>query len=119
MGGILSIPHGVACANLLPSAVRATIDNLTGINTAPSNITMDKFARIGRLFGANHDDRLDCCRYLVDCLYQWLDQLDIPRLGQFGLTAAHVDFLVRAASNKNNPWPLSDSQIGQMIQDRC
>ncbi|WP_319407974.1 iron-containing alcohol dehydrogenase [uncultured Desulfosarcina sp.] len=119
LGGLLSIPHGVACANLLPFAVRATVDNLSGINTAPSNAAIDKFARIGRLFGAKPDNRLGGCLHLVDCLYQWLDQLDIPRLGRFGLTAAHVDFLVRAASNKNNPWPLSDSQIGQMIQDRC
>ena len=119
MGGILSIPHGVACANLLPFAVRATVDNLTVINTAPSNEAIDKFARISKLFGAKHDNHLDCCRHLVDCLYQWLDQLDIPRLGRFGLTVAHVDFLVKEASNKNNPWPLSAGQIGQMIQDRC
>lgn len=119
MGGILPIPHGAACANLLPFAVRATVDNLTAMNTEPSNTVIEKFAQIGKLFGATHENRLDCCSHLVDCLYQWLDQLDIPRLSQFGLTAAHVDLLVHAASNKNNPWPLSDSQIGQMIQDRC
>jgi alcohol dehydrogenase class IV len=28
MGGMLSVPHGVACANLLPFAVKATVDNL-------------------------------------------------------------------------------------------
>ena len=55
---------------------------------------------------------------MVDCLYRWLDQLGIPRLGHFGLTVAPVDFLVRSASNKNNPLPLSPGQIGQMIQDR-
>ena len=44
--------------------------------------------------------------------------LAIPRLGQFGLTDGHVDLLVRAASNKNNPLPLSAGQIGGMIRDR-
>jgi hypothetical protein len=39
-------------------------------------------------------------------------------LEQFGLTLAHVDFLAHAASNKNNPLPLSADQIGQMIRDR-
>ena len=119
MGGILSIPHGVACANLLPYAVKATIGNLTAEHTQRADAAIDKFARIGKLFGATHENRLDCCRHLVDCLYRWLDQLDIPRLGLFGLTLAHVDFLVHAASNKNNPLPLSTDQIGQMIQDRC
>jgi len=119
MGGIISIPHGVACANLLPFAVRATVDNLTAMHTQHADATIEKFARIGKLFGADHENSLDCCRHLVDCLYQWLDQLDIPRLGRFGLTVAHVDFLVHAASNKNNPLPLSADQIGQMIRDRC
>lgn len=119
MGGIVPIPHGVACANLLPYAVRATVDNLTAVNTEQSNTTIEKFARIGKLFGAKHENRLDCCRHLVDCLYRWLDQLSVPRLGQFGLTHAHVDILVQAASNKNGPLPLSTDQIGQMIQDRC
>ncbi len=119
MGGILSIPHGVACANLLPYAVKATVGNLTAVHTQLADATIDKFARIGKLFGAKHDNRQDCCRYLVDRLYQWLDQLPIPRLGRFGLTLAHVDLLVDAASNKNNPLPLSNDQMGQMILDRC
>ena len=119
MGGILSIPHGVACANLLPYAVKATVDNLTAMHNQLTDTTIDKFARIGKLFGAKYQNRLDCCRHLVDCLYRWLDRLDIPRLGQFGLTPAHFDFLVHAASNKNNPLPLSTEQIGRMIQDRC
>jgi len=119
MGAILSIPHGVACANLLPYAVKATVGNLTAVHTQCADAAIDKFARIGKLFGATHENRLDCCRHLVGCLYRWLDQLGIPRLGQFGLTHAHVDFLVQAASNKNSPLPLSADQIGQMIQDRC
>ena len=119
MGGILSIPHGIACANLLPYAVKATVGNLTAVHTQRADAAIDKFARIGKLFGATHENRLDCCRHLVDGLYRWLDQLDIPRLGEFGLTLAHVDFLAHAASNKNNPLPLSTVQIGQMIQDRC
>ena len=118
MGGLLPVPHGVACANLLPFAVKATVDNLAAMNTEPSSAAIEKFARIGNLFGAMYESRLDCCRHLVDGLYRWLDQLAIPRLGQFGLTDGHVDLLVRAASNKNNPLPLSAGQIGGMIRDR-
>lgn len=118
MGGMLSVPHGVACANLLPFAVKATVDNLAGLNTEASNAAIEKFAHIGSLFGAMHENRLDCCRHLVDGLYRWLDQLAIPRLGQFGLNDGHVDLLVAAGSNKNNPLPLSAGQIGDMIRDR-
>ena len=34
MGGLVAVPHGVACANLLPFAVKATIDNLVSAGTA-------------------------------------------------------------------------------------
>jgi alcohol dehydrogenase class IV len=86
MGGLIPIPHGVACANLLPFAVKATVDNLAAAHTQHASTAIEKFARIGKLFGAKHENQLDCCRHLVDCLYRWLDQLDIPRLGHFGLT---------------------------------
>jgi alcohol dehydrogenase class IV len=118
MGGLIAIPHGVACANLLPFAVDATVDNLVAMDTERFNAAIDKFARIGKLFGSLNADRLDCCRHLVNSLYRWLDQLDIPRLGDFGLTAAHVDVLIGLSSCKNNPLPLSAEQLGRMIQDR-
>ncbi len=118
MGGILPVPHGVACANLLPFAVDATIKNLSAMDTGTPNPAMQKFACVGKLFGASYADPVDCCRHLVDCLYRLLDQLNIARLGSFGLAAAHVDLLIKASSNKNNPLPLSEGQIGQMIQDR-
>lgn len=118
LGGLLPIPHGIACANLLPGAVKITLDGLAATDTEGSRTALSKYARIGELFGARHGDPEDCCRHLVDCLYQWLGQLEIPRLGRFGMTAAHVDLLVRTASNKNNPLPLSASQIERMIQDR-
>jgi alcohol dehydrogenase len=118
MGGLIGIPHGVACANLLPFALRATVDNLAAMDRAKTDTMIEKFARIGTLFGADHENQLDRCHHLVDCLYRWLDQLDIPRLGQFGLTDSLIDLLVHTASNKNNPLPLSAGQIGQMLKDR-
>lgn len=118
MGAIIAIPHGVACANLLPYAVKATIDNLIAVDTDGSRIAIEKFARIGQLFGAVYESALDDSRHLVECLYRWLDDLALPRSGKFGLTIEHVGPLVRAASNKNHPLPLSEEQIETMILDR-
>ena len=118
MGGVIAIPHGVACANLLPFAVKATVDNLVDRDTKGTRASIEKFSRIGKLFGASDDDPQACCRHLVDCLYRWLDDLYLPRLGRFGLTDVHVDHLVSEASNKNNPLPLSADQIRQMLKDR-
>lgn len=118
MGGLISIPHGIACANLLPYAIDTTVKKLSTMDTQVSITTMEKLACVGKLFGASDKDQPDCCRHLVDCLYRMLDQFDIPRLSSFGLTAALVDALIPASSNKKNPLPLSAGQMRQMIQDR-
>lgn len=119
MGGIVDIPHGMACANLLPFAVEATVENLTASDTAESRRSIEKFARIAELFGASGDDNVDRCRHLTDWLYRWLDDFCIPRLGRFGLTTDHVETVVGRASNKNNPLPLTKDQMGRMIRERC
>ena len=119
MGGLLDVPHGVACANLLPFAVAATVDNLTAADTRESRRFIEKFACIAELFGAAQSNLVDRCRHLSDSLHRWLEDLSIPRLGHFGLTSVHVDLLASTASNKNNPLPLSADQITRMIQSRC
>ena len=119
MGGVIPVPHGVACANLLPMAVKATVDNLTAADAPAAGAGIDKYARIARLFGATQTHPVDRCRFLVDALDRWLNELAIPRLGTFGLTSDHVDLLVDKASNKNNPVPLSAGQIAGMLRDRC
>ena len=119
MGGLIAVPHGVACANLLPFAVKATIDNLVAVDTPSSTAAVEKFAMIGKLFGAVCHAPADCCRHLVARLYEWLDALAIPRLGRFGMTADKVERLVEIAADKNNPLPLTKEQIRQMILDKC
>jgi alcohol dehydrogenase class IV len=119
MGGIVDIPHGVACANLLPFAVKATVENLAAVDTAESRRSIEKFARIAELFGASQKDAVDRCRYLTDSLYRWLEDLFIPRLGGCGLTDDHVERIVESASNKNNPLPLTADQMARMIRGRC
>jgi alcohol dehydrogenase class IV len=118
MGGLIAIPHGVACANLLPSAVSTTVDNLKTSDSERSFTAIEKFARIGRFFGSHCENQLDSCGYLVSILYDWLEQLNIPRLESFGLTHGHVTRLVRIASNKNNPMPLSANQMQAVIMNR-
>ena len=116
MGGLVNVPHGVACANLLPVAIAATVDTLVAANTVEAHRFIEKFARVAALFGMAQSSPVDRCRRLVDTLYGWLDDLAIPRLERFGLKPEHVDPIVHQASNKNNPLPLSANQIAHMIQ---
>ena len=119
MGGLVAVPHGVACANLLPFAIRATIDNLVADDTPRAMAAIEKFSRIGKLFGAIDDRPLNCCHHLVAQLYEWLDELPIASLKAFGLTVSLTDRLIEQSSNKNNPLPLTKEQVRHMILDRC
>lgn len=119
MGGLIDIPHGVACANLLPPAVETTIDSLKIRDTADARRSIAKYARLGELFGAPPGDAGERCRHLVDCLYGWLASLSIPRLSRFGLNPQLIARLVGLAGNKSNPLPLSTGQIEQMLLKRC
>jgi alcohol dehydrogenase class IV len=119
MGGLVSIPHGVACANLLPSAIAHTVEGLAkGGDAVQSAVVLNKLARIGRLFGSTDKDPLDACRHLVARLYNGLDRLRIPRLRAFGMTVDLVERLIPSVSNKNNPSPLTDTQIRAVVLDR-
>ncbi len=119
MGGTITIPHGMACANLLPGAMAATLENLKQTaDSANTRMAMDKFAGLGRWFGGRYRDPLDCCAFFIDSLYDWLDRFAIPTLGNFGLTEEHIEGLAGLASNKNNPVALSDDQIRRIIRER-
>ena len=119
MGGLVDVPHGVACANLLPFAVAATVENLVAADTQESRRSLEKFARIAELFGAVPSSAVDRCQQLVEALYRWLEDFAIPRLGRYGLRSVHVDLLASQASSKYNPLPLSADQITRMVRDRC
>ena len=118
MGGMIAIPHGVACANLLPGLLAATVRNLSSTDSKTRRIALAKLASLGRLFGGHYRDPLDCVDHLVASLCDWLERFEIPRLGTFGLTGAQVERLVATASNKNNPVALSGDQIRKVIETR-
>ena len=56
--------------------------------------------------------------HFTDCLLRWVEELQLPRLSDYGITAADLDRIVEAASNRNNPIALSPSEIKALLQTR-
>ncbi len=129
LGGIFDIPHGVACANLLPGVLETTIEKLKA--EAPESPLLVKLGSLGFLFARGREVSIEASetikgryevfkglRLLVESLEEWLDSLGIPPLSSFGISIADVDIIAEKSGNKNNPISLSREEIALVIKKR-
>ncbi|MGD8452195.1 MAG: iron-containing alcohol dehydrogenase [Phycisphaerae bacterium] len=114
IGGLCDAPHGVICGTLLAAATRRNIEKLRQIG-GPA---LHKYAAVGRLFGADTDDVDDCCGTLIETLAGWVAQLELPRLGDYGLDASRLSEIADRASNKNSPVTLDRTDMTALLHER-
>ena len=99
LGGNFPIPHGTICGVLLPHVIAAN-----------RRYGVLKYHDVDRALGG---DAAEICARLVD-------QLKLPNLGSFGLTAADlppmVDLARRASSMRYNPVPLDDAELSEILK---
>jgi alcohol dehydrogenase class IV len=110
-GGAFSIPHGVVCGTLVGALTRATIDKLLGLH-GKEHPALRKYARAGALLaGESGGDVVAGCRGLEETLDSWISELEIPRLGAYGIKAGDLPRIISAGGNKKNPVSLNASEI--------
>lgn len=128
LGGRHPVPHGVACARLLPHVFEA---NLRLLRTeAPGSNALDRMRRIGELLLAgpdvasggvvSHDSDVDDpAEAAVAILRDTVDACTLPRLSAFGVTPADIPPIVegalRATSMKGNPVLLSADRLASIV----
>lgn len=118
IGGLFSIPHGLICGTLMAETNKFTINKLLAEDK--TNIAVSKFAKIGRLFSGTtgEGDNEYYCQALINTIENWLERLEIPRLGTFGITTSDVDRIIAKTGNKNNPALLTKEELGEIIINR-
>lgn len=117
IGGYFPIPHGVVCGTLVASATEENIAELRRTGANPEALA--KYARVGTLFGGSPDkSEAWNCDALVAGLKEWTGSLSLPRLGDFGITAADIDRIVAKTSNRHNPVKLGPDALGRLISRR-
>jgi alcohol dehydrogenase class IV len=120
LGGFFPIPHGVVCGTLVAAATRVNIEALH--TREPENPALEKYARLaGLLCGAAFTDARKAHDALIRRLDDWVRELDIPRLGHFGVTGHDFARIVansRGSSMKTNPIVLTDGEITAILQQR-
>ena len=117
LGGSFPVPHGAACAALLPAAVAVNIRALRRAD--PGHAGLRRYARAAQALGcAGTNDAA-----LLDALPGWLAEiggaLAIPRLRSYGVEHSDLRDLaeraLRASSTKGNPIALDRDEVEQII----
>ena len=118
IGGWFPIPHGVICGTLMAAAQQQNWRALQ--ERDPHHPAVERMARVGRLMpgGSKLTEHNEAVNHFTESLLDWVEELRIPRLGDYGITAADLDRIVEAASNRNNPIALTPSEIKILLQSR-
>jgi alcohol dehydrogenase class IV len=115
IGGRFPAPHGAVCAALLPHVVRANLAALT--ERDPENPILARFEEVARALTGRTDARASDA---VDWLDSVREELDIPRLGVYGMAESDVPILVaqarRASSMRGNPIELTDGELTAILR---
>ena len=120
LGAFFPIPHGEVCGTLLAEATAVNIRALQA--RGPDAVALGKYAEVGRLLSNDsHLNDDEGCRALQQVLSDWQGRLTLPRLGDYGMTAADIERVVaqaRGGSMKTNPLVLTDAELSDLLQAR-
>lgn len=121
IGGFFKIPHGVICGTLLAEATEQNIEKLQ-ILGSEGKIGLKKHAQIGALLSGEYyvqEDKIQYyCLKLIEILRKWTRDLNIDRLGKYGIDEEYVDKIVENAALKNNPVNLSKDDLKKIVLNR-
>lgn len=113
LGGSFPVPHGFACAAVLPHAMAANIGR-----AGPE--TLRRYAEVARALGVGRNQSDDAAaREGIELVRTLCKKLGVPGLGTFGVTQdALGDLAARAqltSSMKANPVDLSDADLREIL----
>jgi alcohol dehydrogenase class IV len=116
IGGMFSgAPHGAICAALLPHVMTANIRALR--RRDEQSPALKRYDRIARICTGDEQASADAG---VNWVHELIDDLQIPRLGTYGVKSEHVDKLVvkatQASSMKANPITLMPDELAETLQ---
>jgi alcohol dehydrogenase class IV len=114
MGGMFPVPHGSACAALLPAVMEINIREVKRENLSDS---LARYDELGHILTGNPDAKAeDGIRWIREMV----KYLKIPALSTYGLTSSAFTTLSEKAKNassmKGNPVVLKDSDLFEILE---
>lgn len=115
IGGYVDIPHGVICSSLMAATNKITVRKLRTASYAGD--ALSKYASVGKLFcGADNTSADYYVDSLLALLEAWRKEMNIPTLEQSGVRPSDFKKIVNSTDNKNNPLPLSQDEMLEILE---
>jgi alcohol dehydrogenase class IV len=115
LGGLFPIPHGVACARLVPPVVGVNVRALRA--RTPESVALARYDEVARILTGNRDARAEDA---AAWLQQQSEDLRIPGLARYGVSETHLASLTaearRASSMQGNPIVLTDDELAETLR---
>ena len=115
IGGAWTVAHGAVCAAVLPHGMEANLRALR--SRSPAHPAVGKYDMIARLLTGRDNARAEDG---IDWVRQTCQKLRIPRLREYGITAADVPAIVQkaaqASSMKANPIVLAAEELATVAE---
>ena len=115
LGGMFPIPHGTACARLLPLVAAINVRALRA--RMPSSPALDRYDEVARIVTGNHAAR---AKDAVTWLENLVGELGVPTLSAYGVRDEDVSRVVvaarQASSMKGNPIMLTDDELAEALR---
>jgi alcohol dehydrogenase class IV len=121
LGARCSAPHGTICAALLPGVLAANIAALQRAPEGQAAAGLERYATIGRTLAGNASlSPAAALRACVETAQALVAELQIPRLGQFGIGEQDIPELVataqKANSMRSNPVALPVEVLSEILR---
>ncbi len=119
LGARFPVPHGLACAALLPWVIEANME--AARESAEGTGVLERYATVGRIMagGSPMSDSAGIWG-CFDGVVRLAKRLHIPPLSVFGIEEGHIAEMVelakRASSMKSNPVALSDEALAGVLR---
>ncbi len=114
LGGMFDAPHGALCAALLPHVLSANLHALR--SRTPGSATLRRFDELARLLTGEPHVTADAAVLWIRDL---VEELQIPTLSRYRITATDFPAIVAAAANassmKANPLPLTSGELTAIL----
>ncbi|MDQ4079290.1 MAG: iron-containing alcohol dehydrogenase [Gemmatimonadota bacterium] len=114
LGGMFPIPHGTACARLLPSVVETNVRALEA--RARGSSALARYDEVAQLLTGNANAR---AHDGVAWLAELVGEIAVPRLAVYGVTQADIPRIIeqarRASSMQGNPIPLTNEELAEVL----
>ena len=116
IGGLFPIPHGVVCGTLMAHANRLTLLRLRRTGENPK--ALDKYARLGLLFGCEEEKENKQQDAFIEELIRLSSLFEIPPLSDYTITREDIPHIINLSGNKYNPAQLDHEELTEMLESR-